>query len=493
MLYPWILDGQKIFRIVIVAQWIMALVIGFITGELLPAFVFGIPIIALPLFLSVQQPYSSLSRHAMAIGVQLMTALHIHQAYGLIEIHFEIFVLLAFLAYFRDFKVILSATLVVAVHHVGFFALQSGGVPVYVFEDDHLKFGVLALHAGFAVAEAAVLMLMAHRSNLEGQSAQQLNHSIEQMLADPQKINLGVAISDQHESTRNLARLIGQIKQLVSQTVTLTNDVASATELLNNVANDLSGAKEVSNQEITSISSSSEEIATTMHMATERAHIANDNTVAAKSTTNTSKQAIESSRGTISSLRETLNSAAKTNAQLNAHSASIADAMRSITAVAEQTNLLALNAAIESARAGEHGRGFAVVADEVRTLAIRSKQSAEDIAGITDMLVSTTASSVTQMQNCIELVDKAVGSSAEASAAMQGVLTQISNASENITEVATSAMEQETATASIAASTARMHELSQQELRIVGNLNQQVAALSDMCTRMQQTIQRFAV
>ena len=85
MQYPWLLEGHKIFRVVIIAQLIISVVIGLITGELLPAFIFGIPIAIVPLLLSFQDPFSSLSRHAMAIGVQLLTALHIHQSFGLIE------------------------------------------------------------------------------------------------------------------------------------------------------------------------------------------------------------------------------------------------------------------------------------------------------------------------------------------------------------------------------------------------------------------------
>ena len=167
-MYSWVSEGHKIFRGVLVAQLVAAIIIGLVTGELFIAFWLGIPIIALPLFLSFNKPEAEISAHAMGIGTQLMTALHIHQSFGLTEVHFEIFALLAVLAVFRNWKVIASAVAVVAVHHIGFFLLQVNEVAVYVFEEGHVTFIILVLHALFALVEGGILMYMTKRSQEEG-------------------------------------------------------------------------------------------------------------------------------------------------------------------------------------------------------------------------------------------------------------------------------------------------------------------------------------
>ena len=67
------------------------------------------------------------TRCAVALAVMLFAALNIHQGDGLTELHFGIFVYLAFLLGYRDWRPIVLAALVIALHHLGFNYLQLWG------------------------------------------------------------------------------------------------------------------------------------------------------------------------------------------------------------------------------------------------------------------------------------------------------------------------------------------------------------------------------
>ena len=86
----------------------------------------GIPAVAVPLLLSRMAPGALVTRLAVAVSTMVFSALTIQQTGGMIEAHFGIFVLLAVLLYYRDWRPLVLAAAVIAVHHLLFNALQGG-------------------------------------------------------------------------------------------------------------------------------------------------------------------------------------------------------------------------------------------------------------------------------------------------------------------------------------------------------------------------------
>ncbi len=79
-----------------------------------------------------------------------------------------------------------------------------------------------------------------------------------------------------------------------------------------------------------------------------------------------------------------------------------------ILSITSQTNLLALNASIEAARAGEAGKGFAVVADEIRVLADSSRDAANNIQNISNLVTNAVEKLAKNAEDMVKFVDEKI-------------------------------------------------------------------------------------
>jgi methyl-accepting chemotaxis protein len=126
----------------------------------------GAPTLAVAAALAWARPGAVLTRCTIGVALMVYAALQIHQAHGMLEMHFAVFVLLAFLLIYRDWRPLVVAAATIAVHHVAFHFLQNAGRPVFAFPGAQ-GFGIVVVHAAYVVFETGLLVTMAVRLRAE--------------------------------------------------------------------------------------------------------------------------------------------------------------------------------------------------------------------------------------------------------------------------------------------------------------------------------------
>ncbi|MFN2453212.1 MAG: PAS domain S-box protein [Pyrinomonadaceae bacterium] len=131
---------DRMFAVLMVVQWVAGIVAALLISprtwigsesqthiHIWASIFLGGAINLFPVALALTRPGKPSTRYCIAIGQMLMGALLIHLSGGRIETHFHVFGSLAFLAFYRDWRVLLPATLVVVVDHFvrGVFFPQS--------------------------------------------------------------------------------------------------------------------------------------------------------------------------------------------------------------------------------------------------------------------------------------------------------------------------------------------------------------------------------
>src|SRR5579884_2672869 len=120
----------------------------------------GGAITALPVFLTLVRPCDAFTRHVVGVCQMLMSSLLIHLTGGRIETHFHVFGSLAFLAFYRDWTVLVSASVIVAADHL----LRGLLWPQSVYGVSMIEPWRWVEHAGWVVFEDIFLIWSCRRS-----------------------------------------------------------------------------------------------------------------------------------------------------------------------------------------------------------------------------------------------------------------------------------------------------------------------------------------
>ena len=158
---------DRMFAVLMLVQWFFAIALAVLVSpyawagktrefhpHLLAAIFMGGGIALFPVLLAIYRPGHAVTRHVMCASQMLWSALFIHLTGGRIETHFHVFGSLAFVAFYLDWTVLATSTIVVAADHL----IRGLLYPESVYGIPNPEWWRFLEHAGWVVFEDVVLV-----------------------------------------------------------------------------------------------------------------------------------------------------------------------------------------------------------------------------------------------------------------------------------------------------------------------------------------------
>ena len=231
------------------------------------------------------------------------------------------------------------------------------------------------------------------------------------------------------EGKDEIARLANGINTFISTLQNIMQQITNNSNRLNSIVNTVSSKVTTANESSYDTSSVMEELSATMEEVSSTVMNVNESTARIDNNVielaNASddlldyaaqmrdraealeRTAIDNKQNTsvvINEIIDTLKKAIEDSKSVDR----VNDLTNEILNISSQTNLLALNASIEAARAGDAGRGFAVVADEIRQLADSSREAANNIQSINNMVVMAVKELIDSSNSIVNYINENV-------------------------------------------------------------------------------------
>jgi len=452
--------ADQLLLAVIVLGSLVALWLGIVYGRPGTALACGLPLLGIALLAYLLAPGRLVSRMAMALAGIGLVGLHIQLSMGATEFHFGAFVLLAFLLAYRDWRPIVFAAALVAVHHIVFDRLQLAGLPFYCLTQP--DFERVLVHAAFVVVQTSVEVFIALRMRADALESAELQALC--ALDASGELSLDVhAVAVCSPAGVALRRALLQLDDAVAAVQQAAESVSAASQQIATGNQDLSRRTEQTASHLQEAAASMEQLDGAVQHSAQEATVARELAAAASQMAGQCGDVVAQVVSTMDAIHESARR--------------ISDIVGVIDGIAFQTNILALNAAVEAARAGTQGRGFAVVASEVRALAQRSAEAAKEVRSLIAASLERADRGTQLVADAGRSMGEVVGSAQRVSDMVGGISQAVAGQSGDIGRVSHSVLE--------------LDRMTQQNAALVEQSSAAAESLMQQAARLLQVVGRF--